>query len=832
MEPFITSLILVLLVTAAAVITGVAIYNRKRRQPTLPKVLDETQPTVIAEKYVAPQEPQPPVMEEAEPTVAEETPLTPVAGTQPTGIHEAHLPTMAETQPTAVEEAQSTKAQEAQPIAEEVSWATVQETQKTVPAETQLTIIVKEIQTSRAGETQAIAIEEAQAIAAEETGPTVTERSQQQEIVKVQPKGAEDAGTEVKSGPREPIKRGGKPRGPTQDREKKRTQGIQPRRSNPEIVCWKRERQWVVAVEVPEEVLEKPGLTVLQNQNGSPLPRDESEEACWHLKEVFGKVIVRWNEAGAVHDAKVDLGQDNYLLFRLIGQNLNQGCRVKSLSSGSYLVIAPNDWKREETVSGPPPIAPEPVCLEGYKAHFFDLEKGDEQKIAFQLPNGQSQVIKAKALRFDLVGKRIEDASEHMGPLFGERPPRIRALDAQAWNNVGTIVVGEEGIGRKRWRKAFSPNSGQLEQDLPLEVAGRKGGWYFLRFYDNDDDLIDSIDFRFLSVLREIRLPPPLHLPNGDGHKPACVELVHEADCVVQPVSNLVKIQVEHQNNKTLLRVPPDPTCDKSQWLIGPERGPRVEVTINVERIWWGVGGENNPASDWQDRPVILAREDFKATSSKVLWLQLPKRRWVDRVLVGFERPSARPYDVRVSEKTVAIPLREYGDCHEVGDQTQEYNLKLWVKGREGILATLPVSQARVAPVPVQEMPSLTIESWSSMGRKKTAIAKAVVRKGPGEINVNEQPVDEYFGQAPRQAKQFMERLRDLEEVREVLSQMEVNITVEGSNPRTMQQAKAVTHAIARALMDYDPRLTPLLRQAGFGGVRVKASKAHRRGKR
>jgi ribosomal protein S9 len=43
-----------------------------------------------------------------------------------------------------------------------------------------------------------------------------------------------------------------------------------------------------------------------------------------------------------------------------------------------------------------------------------------------------------------------------------------------------------------------------------------------------------------------------------------------------------------------------------------------------------------------------------------------------------------------------------------------------------------------------------------------------------------------------------------------------------GSSPTTMQQPKAVAHAIARALMNYDPKLKPLLRQAGFGGVKVK----------
>ncbi|MEM3402606.1 MAG: 30S ribosomal protein S9, partial [Candidatus Hadarchaeales archaeon] len=442
----------------------------------------------------------------------------------------------------------------------------------------------------------------------------------------------------------------------------------------------------------------------------------------------------------------------------------------------------------------------------------------------------------AKALRLELIGSRLEDASEHTGPLFKERPPRIRALDAQKWKDVRTVVVGEEGSGKGKWRRAFTPDPDKMEQDLPSEVADRKGGWYFLRFYDNDDELIESIDFRFLSVLREIRLPPLLHFPTGDGHKPICVELVYEADCAVQPVGNLAKIQVEHQKDKTLLIVPSDPACDESQWLIGPEHRPRVEVTINVERIWWALGEEDNLPSEsqWQDRPVVLSRENLEATSSNALWLRLPKRRWVDKVLVGLERSKARPYRVRVTENAVAIPLREYSDYAEVGDRTQEYSLRLWIKrdhqDMEGVLAVLPASQV-IAPMPAYAVSPLT-QSWGGVGRKKTAKAKAVMRNGVGEIKVNGRRVDDYFRQAPHKAKQFLERLLDLKEVREVLSQMEVNVTVEGSSSTTMRQPKAVAHALARALMDYDPRLTPLLRQAGFGAVKVKDCEASRGGER
>jgi len=59
-------------------------------------------------------------------------------------------------------------------------------------------------------------------------------------------------------------------------------------------------------------------------------------------------------------------------------------------------------------------------------------------------------------------------------------------------------------------------------------------------------------------------------------------------------------------------------------------------------------------------------------------------------------------------------------------------------------------------------------------------------------------------------------RLLELPDVREALSQMKVSIEVTGSNPDTIQQAKASAHALARVLMRHSPQLKPLLKQEGF----------------
>ncbi|MDO9581124.1 MAG: hypothetical protein Q7J06_11275 [Bacteroidales bacterium] len=343
-------------------------------------------------------------------------------------------------------------------------------------------------------------------------------------------------------------------------------------------------------------------------------------------------------------------------------------------------------------------MTPESVFLNGYQAHFFELEKDGDEKIAFRAPMGKSFVIESQALQFELVGSRLNEASGDKGPLFGERPPQIRAPDNQGWKDVETIVVGEEGSGKGRWRKPFSPIPGGTQQDLPSEVAARKRGWYFLRFYDTNDDLIESLDFRFICALKEIRIPQPSPFPLEIGHRSVCVEFLHEPGCAVQPADGFTYIQIEHQYDKTILTIPPNPTSDKTRWLVGSEGGPKIEVTILVERLWWAVGEEDSEPSQWIDRPLILLRGDFAAKSKKALWLRLPRRRWTDTVLVGFERAKWGTYRVTVTEDTVALPLRYFGDSKEVGDRTQEHSLKVWIKREnghdegvvEGVVAIIP----------------------------------------------------------------------------------------------------------------------------------------------
>lgn len=183
---------------------------------------------------------------------------------------------------------------------------------------------------------------------------------------------------------------------------------------------------------------------------------------------------------------------------------------------------------------------------------------------------------------------------------------------------------------------------------------------------------------------------------------------------------------------------------------------------------------------------------------------------------MGFEKGKARSYNVKVTDKTVPIPLREFGDSDELADKMHEYSIKAWlehVEQSEGIVAIIPPSQLEIQPA---------TPHWIGFGRKKTTVAKVVLNLGSGGMTVNGQPLHHYFRKTPTRANQFLHRLLELASVHEALLQLDGAISVRGSSPTRSRQAKAVAHALARALVSYDPKLKQPLKQGGFGGVRVK----------
>ena len=94
-------------------------------------------------------------------------------------------------------------------------------------------------------------------------------------------------------------------------------------------------------------------------------------------------------------------------------------------------------------------------------------------------------------------------------------------------------------------------------------------------------------------------------------------------------------------------------------------------------------------------------------------------------------------------------------------------------------------------------------------GRRKSSSARVFLKRGSGQITINNRTIDQYFGRETGRmiVRQPFETLKMMED-------FDFNITVTGGG--ISGQAGAIRHGITRALMVYDESLRKPLRQAGF----------------
>ena len=94
-------------------------------------------------------------------------------------------------------------------------------------------------------------------------------------------------------------------------------------------------------------------------------------------------------------------------------------------------------------------------------------------------------------------------------------------------------------------------------------------------------------------------------------------------------------------------------------------------------------------------------------------------------------------------------------------------------------------------------------------GRRKSSTARVFLKRGSGQITINNRTLEQYFG---RETGRMI--VRQPLETLEMIEDFDFNITVTGGG--ISGQAGAIRHGITRALMVYDESLRKQLRQAGF----------------
>ncbi|MEG3072179.1 MAG: 30S ribosomal protein S9 [Peptococcaceae bacterium] len=94
-------------------------------------------------------------------------------------------------------------------------------------------------------------------------------------------------------------------------------------------------------------------------------------------------------------------------------------------------------------------------------------------------------------------------------------------------------------------------------------------------------------------------------------------------------------------------------------------------------------------------------------------------------------------------------------------------------------------------------------------GRRKNSVARVFLVPGEGNVVINNKPINEYFG---RQTLEMV--VRQPIELTGAASRFDVQAKVLGGG--ISGQAGAIKMGIARALIQADPNLRPLLKKAGF----------------
>ena len=94
-------------------------------------------------------------------------------------------------------------------------------------------------------------------------------------------------------------------------------------------------------------------------------------------------------------------------------------------------------------------------------------------------------------------------------------------------------------------------------------------------------------------------------------------------------------------------------------------------------------------------------------------------------------------------------------------------------------------------------------------GKRKNAIAKVWISNGQGNITVNNRTTGHYFGRASLEAL-IMQPF----EVTETVGKFDVLVRANGGG--ISGQAGAVRHGIAKALVESDPDMRPILRKLGY----------------
>ena len=417
--------------------------------------------------------------------------------------------------------------------------------------------------------------------------------------------------------------------------------------SRPELICREhpddpRKRQVVLSAGDACDIVEV-------HENGSVLAAINGE---YHITSLTGRLDIRYQDRDP---DKLPLFDDNPMIFKA-GHDWQRDARqVRGISSGYYVVIAPNDWRR----TGAEPVEYDPCTDPDYNAHYFHVQKGES---APDVGGFQGKALALTRSGFELIGDTVFDDSED-GELFVGTPPDLCPTSGVAWARVGP----EEP--RAGWRGTnFEPS-----QRTVADVLSDRQGRFYVRVYDAEVRLLDSGEFRYLRDLREIRVngerytANSLLVPSAAGHPPSEVSFSGVNALLTSPQMHA------EVHSPGIVTVSPHPDAARLECALtcGTDS---VDSVIRLPRIWWQIAGSDGNPYPWRDIAVTWSRQQFRdnALADAKVRLRLPSR--IESVYMGFDDSTDLTYRTqRDGECAICtLSLADFSDHTQIEERLED----------------------------------------------------------------------------------------------------------------------------------------------------------------
>jgi small subunit ribosomal protein S9 len=229
------------------------------------------------------------------------------------------------------------------------------------------------------------------------------------------------------------------------------------------------------------------------------------------------------------------------------------------------------------------------------------------------------------------------------------------------------------------------------------------------------------------------------------------------------------------------------------------------------------VGGEERPTERQQERERAIADEPVAESEQRIAEAAAPtgaEGSPSDETAPAEPGPEAEEveeYEGRPRQKPEIPGADLEVDIVREGEEAIPGELRWSEEGDEEPPGEAVAEAEELEPQPIADA-AIDLAAgarYTATGKRKTAVARVILKPGTGAYVINGRPLDNYF---PRGSLQ--RNIRHPLETVGYEDRMDVVATLHGGG--VSAQAGAVRHGISRALLEADPNLRSELKRRGF----------------